>query len=327
MTAQNLNAVADAIRAAKRIALCCHVSPDGDAVGSTLALRMGVEALGKEVICFCQDKVPDNLRMLRGAEDFRAPEDAAGQQFDLLVTVDVADMRRMGRCASLLEAAAATAQVDHHGTNPAYMQVNYIDEKAPSSAVIIRRLLALLGVPVTREIAMCLYAGMSTDTGNFAFSSTDAETFSVMSELMDAGLPLNDMNRRLFRERSVPQILLLARALGSLRFYREGRISMMTLSRQDMIDCGALPEHADAIVNFGLDVTGVKLAALLRESPDGTVKCSLRAIDGGAVDGVAASFGGGGHRLAAGATLAGPLDDAAARMLTALENALDGVNA
>lgn len=327
MTEKMLNAVAEAIRGAQKIALCCHVSPDGDAVGSTLALRMGVEALGKQVVCFCQDKVPDNLRMLRGAGDFRAPEDAAGEQFDLLITVDVADVRRMGRCACLLDQASATAQVDHHGTNPAYMQVNYIDAQAPSSAVIIRRLLTLLGVPLTQEIAMCLYAGMSTDTGNFAFSSTSAETFAIMSELMDAGLPLNDMHRRLFRERSMPQILLLARALGSLAFYRGGRISLMTLSQQDMTACGALPEHADAIVNFGLDVTGVQLAALVRESPDGTVKCSLRAIDGGAVDGVAASFGGGGHRLAAGATLAGPLEDARARVLSALEKALDGEDA
>ena len=326
MKARNLNAIAEAIGKAQTIALCCHVSPDGDAVGSTLALRLGLEKLGKQVTCFCQDKVPDNLRMLRGADEFLAPEKAQGR-FDLLIAIDVADQRRMGRCACLLDMADATAQIDHHGTNPGYMQENAIDAASPSSALLIRALLGILGVALDREIAMCLYAGMSTDTGNFAFSSTNAETFEVMGELMEAGLPLNDMHRALFRERSMPQILLLAKALGSLQFHREGRISLMHLSRQDMLDCHALPEHADAIVNFGLDVTGVKLAALLRESPDGTVKCSLRAIDGGAVDGVAASFGGGGHRLAAGCTMSGPLEDAMARMLSALENALDGVTA
>ena len=326
MKARNLNAVAQAIRRARTIALCCHVSPDGDAIGSTLALANGLEKIGKQVTCFCQDKVPDNLRMLRGADVFVLPENAKGP-FDLLITIDVADLRRMGRCECLLGLASATAQVDHHGTNPGYMQVNAIDGNAPASALLIRELLGILGVALDRDMAMCLYAAMSTDTGNFAFSSTDAETFRVMGELMEAGLPLSDMHRALFRERSMPQILLLARALGSLQFCREGRISMMKLSRQDMLACNALPEHADAIVNFGLDVTGVKLAALLRESPDGTVKCSLRAIDGGAVDGVAASFGGGGHRLAAGCTLQAPLDEAYSRVLAALENALDGVNA
>lgn len=326
MKARNLNAVAEAIRRADAIALCCHVNPDGDAVGSTLALANGLEKLGKQVTCFCQDKVPDNLHMLRGADAFVLPENAQGP-FDLLVAIDVADQRRMGSGECLLGLAPATAQVDHHGTNPGYMQVNAIDADSPSSALLIRELLGILGVALDREIAKCLYAGMSTDTGNFAFSSTDAETFRVMGELMEAGLPLSDMHRALFRERSMPQILLLARALGSLQFYREGRISMIRLSKEDMLACNALPEHADAIVNFGLDVTGVKLAALLRENTDGTLKCSLRAIDGGAVDGVAASFGGGGHRLAAGCTLQGPLDEAYNRVLAALENALDGVNA
>ena len=121
---RNPEPVAALIRGAETIALCSHVSPDGDTLGSTLALKMGLESLGKRVSIFCQDPVPAKLSMLPGAEQFRRPEDAAQERFDLLIAVDVSDQARMGTCQSLLAQAAQVAQVDHHGTNPAYAQVN-----------------------------------------------------------------------------------------------------------------------------------------------------------------------------------------------------------
>lgn len=325
-TKRNPEAVAKAIRQAGRIALCAHVSPDGDTIGSTLALRWGLEQLGKQVTVFCQDKVPDNLRFLPGAADFRTPQEAAAD-WDLLVAVDVADERRLGACEALLRAAPHTAQVDHHGTNPAYAQVNDIDAEASATALLIKELLDCLGVRLTREIGICLYTGISTDTGNFAFSNTSPEAFRVVGDILArCDLPLSQINRILFRQRSQAQTRLLARALSSLRFEGDGHIAVMTITERDMLDCQALPEHTDTLVNFGMDVEGVQLALLARAIEAGRTKMSLRALEPFAVDGVAKQFGGGGHALAAGCTVDAPMDTAVDQVVAALLREWNGVN-
>jgi len=315
-------AVTAAIAGAEHIALCAHVNPDGDTVGSVLALRLGLLSLGKRVDIFCQDKIPGSLSMLKGYDAFRLPESAAEEHFDLLIAVDVSDQRRMGACESLMARADATAQIDHHGTNPAYMGINSVDPHATATALLIKQQLECLGVAIDNEMAKCLYAGLSTDSGNFAFSNVTAEAFTAMADLLAAGLPLSEMNRLLFRQREKAQVLLMNRALGSLQFYCGGRITGMLLTQRDFAECEALPEHADAIVNYGLDVVGVCMCAMARETAEGRIKFSLRAVEPARVDGIAASFGGGGHSQAAGCTLEGPIDQALARVIAAMENLL-----
>ena len=326
MAKGTLEAVAEAIRGAEHIALCSHISPDGDTIGSALALRLALLSLGKRVSCFCADKVPDNLAMLPGAACYLRAGDAADFAGDLALPLDCADPARMGGCGILLERAPKSAQVDHHGTNPLYCGINYVDGDAPAAAMAVKKLIALLGVPLTRDIAICLYAAISTDTGNFAYDSTDAQAFRDAADLMACGLPLGSLNRALFRERSAAQLKLIGRAIGSIRFSENGLVSVMKLTAQDFADCGALPEHADTVVNFGLDVTGVKLAALVRDA-EGGVKVSLRALPPCRVDGTARDFGGGGHELASGCTLHMPLDEAAERITEALIRAARGEKA
>ncbi len=308
--------IARLIRPAKTIALCAHVNPDGDTVGSCLALKLGLECLGKQVSVFCQDKIPGSLSMLPGVESFRQ---TSGEQYDLLICVDVSDQGRMGDCQRLLQQAAGTAQIDHHGTNPCYTGVNSVDADAPATALLIKQQLDVLGVAPDREIAMCLYAAISTDTGNFAFSSTNAEAFAVMSQLMACGLPLDEMNRVLFRQREKPHVLLLARALSSMKFHSGDTITTMVLTQKDFQDSQALPEHADAIVNYGVDIPGVRLALLARENEDGSIKMALRAVAPDRVDEIARRFGGGGHAQASGCTVDGPISQAVEKVLQAME--------
>ncbi len=313
-----------ALRDAHRVAICAHVNPDGDTIGSALALAHGLMQLGKRVWVYCQDKVPDVLHLLPGWELVTPPESAAGKRFDLLVPVDVSDETRLGRCAALLEQCDHSAQIDHHGTNPGYCEQNEIDGTASATALMIAAVLRELGVTMNREIAICLYVGIATDTGNFAYSNTTAEAFRVVSELMEQHLPLSSIGRVLFRVKQPCQVLLLTRALNSYRFHHGGEITSMALSRKDFEDSGALPEHADTIVNFGIEVAGVKMAVLGREAGEGRVKISLRALEPWSVAGVASRFGGGGHAQAAGCTLDGPLDEAVRRVVDAMEAELEG---
>ena len=165
---RTLDGVMAAIRAAKSVAIVCHVSPDGDTVGSALAMRLGLMAMGKQVTLFCQDKIPDILMFLPGADAFCMPENS-DKQYDLLLCLDVSDERRMGTCAALLEHAVHTALVDHHGTNTCFCQENFVDGSAPANCLIVYELLQRMGCEITADIALCLAVGLSTDTGHLVY--------------------------------------------------------------------------------------------------------------------------------------------------------------
>ncbi len=314
--------IAKAVSASESVAICSHVNPDGDTIGSALAMRLVLQHLGKRVRCFCQDKIPDNLYFLPGVDEIRRPEEST-EHFDLLLSVDASDPLRLGTCQSLMARCTHTAQIDHHGTNPLFMEVNSVDGQASATCTMIREQMRVLKVPLTTDIATCLYAGISTDTGNFSFSCTDAEAFHVMADLMEARLPLVHLSQILFRERSRAQLLLLGRAIASLTFYGSGDLAVMTLTRKDFADCAAMSEHADTIVNYGLETIGTKMALLGRENDDGTIKFSLRAIPPLCVDGIANRLGGGGHAQAAGISMEGTLRDCTRRVIAEMEKYLE----
>ena len=320
---RNPEEISRLIREADKIAVCSHVNPDGDTLGCAAAMRLALVRLGKKVSLFCDGKIPDQLKFLPGICEMSIPTGEEGP-FDLMISVDVSDPRRLGSCSELIQRSTHTAQIDHHPTNPLYMEENSVDGDAPASCILIREQIASLGVEIDGDIAVCLYTGISTDTGNFAFASTNAECFEIMSELMGKQLPLAKLNRILFRERAKPQVLLMGRALNSLKYYENGQIAVMKLTMHDFEECGALSEHADTLVNFGLDTVGTRMAMLARESEDGSIKFSLRAKEPDSVSDIAQQFGGGGHPQASGITMYGKLDETAGCVLDALVRKLNG---
>lgn len=319
-----LEPVMEAIRQAKSIALVCHVSPDGDTIGSALALRQGLLQLGRPITMFCQDKVPDYLTFLPGTEGFRLPENVAEEErFDLLLCVDVSDESRMGRCASLVARAKNTAQIDHHDTNTGFCNANCVDGTAPACALVAFELLERLGCEITPDIAVCLAVALSTDTGHLVYNSTTPEAFRVMGELVEIGAPIAKIYRQLYRERPPRQLALLARALNTLTYHHDGQITSITLTQKDFDDCGALSEDAEIIANYGMDIKGARMCVFARENGKGGVKLSLRSIHPWQVSGVATRFGGGGHAQASGATVDLPLDEAVRQVVAAMTEELE----
>ncbi len=322
---RNPEEIARMLRKAESIAICSHVNPDGDTLGAAAAMKITLEKLGKKVSLFCDGKVPDQLAFLPGISGMQVPGDHEGP-FDLMLSVDVSDEKRLGNCAKLMKVSTHTAQIDHHPTNPLFMEVNSVDGNCPATCLMIREQIAALGIEPDRDTAICLYTGISTDTGNFAYHSTNEACFSLMSELMTLDLPLAELNRILFRERAKPQVLLMGKALNSLRYYEQDRIAVMKLTTADFLECGALNEHADTLVNFGLDTVGTSMAMLAREDVEapGIIKFSLRAKEPFVINDVAQSFGGGGHPQAAGISMYGNLDDKISEVLEAMIYKLNG---
>lgn len=318
--------VLSAVQAAGSVLLFCHVSPDGDTLGSALALKLRMTAMGKSVRLFVDGEWPSNLAFLPGMSAAEGP-DAAVETADLALAVDVSCEERLGACAPAFFAAKRTAVVDHHGSNSGFARINWIDGDAPATAVLVYRLLVELGGSLSRDEAVCLYTGLSTDTGNFIYESTSAESFRMMAALMEAGLPLAEYARRLFRVKELPFVRLLGQALPSLRLTCGGKVAGLTLTAAQMREAGAKAGHTDGLVDYAIDLEGVVMAYFARETEDGRVKVSLRALEPWHVDQVAVRFGGGGHRLASGLTVNMPLAEAAQAVEAALAETFGSVNA
>ena len=310
-----------AILSAGSVLLFGHVNPDGDALGSVLAMKLRLERMGKRVQVMVDGFVPSHLAFLPGASAVLNPS-CALDEFDLALALDVASIDRLGSCEPYFSAAEKTAVIDHHGTNPGYAQINMIDGEAPATAILVYRLFGGMDMPLTQEEAICLYTALSTDTGNFIYDSTNAESFEMMGSLMEAGLPLPEYSRRLFRQKEVPFVRLLAEVLPTLRITADGKIAGVSLTLEQMRRAGANGGHTDGVVDYAIDLKGVGMAYFAREIEGGKVKVSLRALAPHAVDAIAARFGGGGHKLAAGLTLFMPLDEAVQTIEQALEAAL-----
>ncbi|HSK69664.1 MAG TPA: bifunctional oligoribonuclease/PAP phosphatase NrnA [Candidatus Limnocylindria bacterium] len=301
----------DTLGSARRVLLCTHVQPDGDAIGSLLAAGEWLRGIGKEVLTVCHDPVPQNLLSLPGWETVRKPHEAEGRQFDLGLSVDASDLARIGDAGRYFSACPVTMVIDHHTSNTLFGQHNYVDSLVAATGNLIIRLAEASGANITRTMAECLYAALSTDTGNFAFGQMDEEFFAQMSRLMRAGLDISAAARALHLTKAPEDVMLLGRALASLAFLKGGRLTRMVLRAEDFRQAGATPENADRIVNHGLNIRGVEVAFLATQEEAG-VKVSLRALPPHDVSKVALELGGGGHMLAAGCTLRMPMDEALA---------------
>ena len=312
--------VLSAVQGADSVLLFCHISPDGDTLGSAMALRLRLAAMGKSVRVLLDGEVPSSLDYLLKFGEVEKPGEPWAA--DLALAVDVSCRERLGACEKAFDAARRTALVDHHGSNPGFADLSWIDGDAPATAVVVYRLFEAMGMPVSKDEAICLYTALSTDTGNFLYASTNAESFRIMSALMEAGLPLAEYGRRLFRVKEVPFVRLLGRALPSLRLTCGGRVAGLRLTAAQMEQAGARSAHADGMVDYAIDLEGVSLAYFARETEDGQVKVSLRALEPYRVDEVAVRFGGGGHRLASGLTVKRPLEEIASQIEAALADVL-----
>ena len=309
------------VRNARRVLLCTHLTPDGDAIGSLLALDSALRRMGKQTLMICHDLPPQNLCFLPGAERIQLAAEARGQQFDLGFSIDASDKERLGDSAMPFFQCSQTLQMDHHQTNTGFAQHNVVDPQAPASGTLVYRFFRAAKLAFEVDEAICLYAAISTDTGNFCFSSLSAETFEQMAGLMEAGLPIVETARELHLMREKAHVLLLGRALNSLQFDLDGQLSSMVIRQEDLVASGATQEHADRIVNYGLYITGVRICYLATQT-DNATKFSLRAVAPDEVAGIALELGGGGHPQAAGCTLSGPMEEAITRVHQRLRQAL-----
>ncbi len=305
---------------APKVALACHVNPDPDAIGSMLGLAQHLRERGAEVVASWGNDPftkPRFMHALPAANLVVPPKDFPADP-ELFVTLDAASADRLATLEPILQTAKTVIVVDHHVTNPGFGKVNLIDGKASSTAEMVLRLIRAMDGTVSAESAACLYAGIVTDTGRFQYEATTPETLRLAADLRTAGFDHAALARALFEDNSLGFLKALGTALDRVALDEEAGLVWTYLSQEDLARTGIPMGETDDLIDVIRTVREADAAAVIKQQRDGTWKVSLRSKGGHDVGAVAAAFGGGGHRLAAGYTSAETLEGTADKLLAAL---------
>jgi len=304
-TKAELDGVTDAIRSNDRFLVTTHENPDGDALGSLLAAKLGLEQLRKDVVMYLAGETPlprEYSWMPFGNLRRTLPEDAADR---ILLALDCANENRLGPDPEVLASAPLVLNVDHHHDNTRFGGVNMVVAEASSTGEIVRDLFSELGVEVTPEIAEALYIALVTDTGRFQYANTTPKALRLAAELVEAGADVHKVFQGVYESVQFAKLKLLARALERAQIYEGGRLVVSYLLRGDFAEVGAAEPYSEGIIDYLRAVEGADMAALIREPPRGDAparRISLRSsTDELDVSEIARHSGdGGGHRQAAG---------------------------
>lgn len=312
------------IRPLNEVAVVSHIRPDGDAIGSTLALGLALQGMGKRVHMWNADGAPARYAFLQGAEQITRPPAALPKGVQAVICVDTGDLKRIGAAAGELFARAAlTFNIDHHETNHHYAQVNYVQGEAAACGCIIHHMLREWGLPITRAIAEALYAAISTDTGSFQYDSTTPDVLRTAAELIEAGVNVGEINRRIYQEIPLTALRVQQDVLTRMVIEEGGAISHYSITTAGKAALGLSMEDTKDLVDYIRVLAGVRVSIIFEEVEDGLIRMSLRSKDPRInVAELAASFGGGGHAMAAGIRMRGALADCREKVLTAIRAAV-----
>jgi phosphoesterase RecJ-like protein len=295
-----------------------HIRPDGDGLGSGLALYWMLQSLGKDAAVVLHDRVPPAYSVLPGSDLVLVQQDVE-LLYDAAFVIECSDVERPGLPGLRNQ---FVVNIDHHSTTVPFGDVNWIDSTAAAVGEMIYNLCKALGVEVTKEIAECIYTALLTDTGSFHFSNTTERTLKIASELVRRGVEPARISQALFYSNPFSKIRLLGLVLSSIERDESGRIAWVILDRDMMYEADASEEDSDGIVNHALSIGEVEAVAFFKELSPRAYRVSLRSKGKNNVAKVAELFGGGGHRNAAGCRVEGDLEDVKRRVIEGLQNAI-----
>src|SRR5438105_778221 len=308
MTVSTLDEIGRVLREHQRFAILGHVRPDGDALGSQLALALSLQQLGKDVRVWNEDGILEKYSFLPRSELLTKPP-ATAEDVDVAIALDTAIQSRLGTVLVAIRSAKIWINIDHHLSNPGYGDMVIVDPSAPATGEIIFRLIKSQGLPLNHDIAENLYAAISTDTGSFQYPKTSARTFEIAAELVRVGrLDVGQISQQLYESHPRRRSELLPELLRTMRFEVGRRAASFSLTLKTAADLAVLPEDNEGLIDHLRAIRGVIVAVFFEELADGKVRVSMRSKDE-AVDvcAICQEFGGGGHVLAAGARVSGAL--------------------
>ncbi len=323
MSAAKFEQIGRAFREHQRFAVLGHVRPDGDALGSQLALALSLKQLGKDVSVWNEDGMLEKYSFLSRAELLTKPP-STPEDVDVAIALDTAIQNRLGTALKAIRSAKIWINIDHHPSNPGYGDLVYIDPIAPATGQILFELIKNQKLPLDRDIAENLYVAISTDTGSFQYPNTTARTFEIAAELVRAGVDVGPVSQQVYENFPRRRVELLRELLRTMRFEGKGRVASFSLSLKTAAELKVISEDNEGLIDHLRAIRGVVVAVFFEELADGKVRVSMRSknekVD---VCAICQKFGGGGHTLAAGARIQGPLAEVEERVLKAICDVVD----
>lgn len=311
--------IAATLRTSRNVLIVCHVGPDGDCIGSALALALALDALGIPSVVGSADGVPETLRFLPASDRIVAVPPPG--PFDVSVAVECSTPERGGVFAGAMMSAQTVVNLDHHLMNSEFGTIVYWDTTAAAAGEQVYGIIQALQVPVTPQIAECLLAAIVTDTGVFRFPNTSPKVLRLAADLIEAGASTHRIVEQVYEVRSPGSVRLLGQALATTRLTHGGQTAWTVVTPSMLIDSGALPENTTGIAGALRQIAGVRVALMFEQTAEG-IRVSIRSRDGARSNVIAEVFGGGGHAGAAGFTRQGNLDDVVALTLREVEKEL-----
>ncbi|MFP6583121.1 MAG: DHH family phosphoesterase [Candidatus Hydrogenedentota bacterium] len=324
MSLVSLDEALDTLRGADSFLLTTHTSPDGDAIGSVLALRHFLQDIGKtDITTACQDPAPAKYGWLPLVDDL-VTETGLRDAYDLVVIIDVAQCARIGTIGEAIQNGQRVLVLDHHLETEPCGDLNFMDPTLSSAAEIVVDLYRLAKIPISIDAAACAYVGLSTDTGGFRFGNTNARSHDHAEELVATGIDVSGISARVFSDLSPTKLAMTRVVLGNLVLSETGTSAHSHLTLAELNEHGATDEDTDGLVNYTRDIQGVEVGMLFREISEEVTKVSMRSKSTFDSSACLNAFGGGGHAGAAGATIEQPLQTCIDSVVEAVQNQLSG---
>ncbi|NLC87410.1 MAG: bifunctional oligoribonuclease/PAP phosphatase NrnA [Clostridiaceae bacterium] len=299
-----LDNILEEIKKSQTIAILTHENPDGDAIGSSLAMYIALTQMGKNVDLIIPE-VPRIYNFLPQAD--KIIKEGKSEAYDLAIALDCATIKLLNGFSNYFESAKAKITIDHHSTNTMFGDINFVNPDAPACAQILLSVIEYFGLKIDKEIGTCILTGMITDTGGFQYQSTIPETFEFASELLKRGVNVSDVYKRVMNTKTRSNFELRKRAMNRMEFLEDGKIAITYITKQDEEDVNAESGDYEGIVEEGRAIEGVEVSIFIRETAKG-LKASLRSNSYVNVSDVCLMYGGGGHFHAAGCTIAQSLE-------------------
>ena len=307
------------IKLSEKIVVLTHESPDGDAIGSSLAMKLMLEQLGKQADVI----IPEYSRLfgfLPSADQIK--ESSEITNYDLAISVDCADLKRLAK-NEYFENAKRTIVIDHHGSNKMYGDMNYVNPVSPACCEVLVGMFGYFNIDITKELGTCLVTGIITDTGGFRHDGVNPETFEFTAELMRKGVNIPRIYKKVLRTITKANFLLQKRVIDRMELLEDGQITYTYITKKDEEEVNAEPGDHEGLVEIGRDIEGVEVSIFVRQKDENTYKISLRSSEKVNASDVCLMFGGGGHPRAAGASIQGDLEQVKEKIIKEVRKALN----
>jgi phosphoesterase RecJ-like protein len=308
----------------ENIVILPHINADGDALGAALALGIALKSLNKEVDVLIEEEIPSNLDFLPGQELIKSNPQ---KTYNISVNIDNGDITRLGEREHYFWSSKVKLSIDHHATNKVMADYSYVDTRSAATGEIIYDLiLNYLKTDIDKDIALCLYTAIVTDTGGFRYTNTTSRTLRICAELLNFDIDFPYVIKKVFDMVSYTKMNLMKQTMNSLLLYGDGKLAVSFLTLKDIKNLNVENDDYEGLVNIGRNLEGVEVSLFLREEQDNHFRGNLRSNDYVDVSKIAEKFGGGGHKRAAGFNINGKLDDSIDMLVSAILPEIRGVD-